>query len=36
MNELYEALQNIRAALSIQKKRGNVSESDIDFLLRRL
>lgn len=33
MKELQEALQNIRAALKIQKKRGN---ENAEFLLRRL
>lgn len=33
MKELYEALQNIRATLIIQKKRGN---ENAEFLLRRL
>ena len=36
MTELYEALQNIRAALSDYKKRGMISDSVADFLLRRL
>lgn len=33
MKELQEALQNIRAALMIQQRRGN---SNVEFLLRRL